>query len=56
VTGSGAIVGPNALFTVVSNGVPEGGNTFGLMLLALASFFVVRRMLPVPSQKLADRS
>ena len=56
VSGSGALVGPNALFIVASSGVPDSGNTFGLMLLALGSFFVMRRVLRVPSPKLADRS
>jgi hypothetical protein len=44
VTNPGAIVGPNALFTAGANGVPEGGNTFGLMLVAAATLFVARRM------------
>jgi hypothetical protein len=56
VTNPGAIVGPNALFTVGANGVPDSGNTFSLMLFALGSFFVMRRVMGVPLQKLADRS
>lgn len=44
--GPGAYVGPNALFTIVPNGntVPEGGNTFLLMLLPAAAVFVSRRI------------
>jgi hypothetical protein len=42
--GPGSIVGPNALFTLVSNGngVPEGGSTLLLMGAGIAVFFVLR--------------
>lgn len=41
--GAGTILGPNAQFTVISNGVPESGSTVVLMLGAVAAIAVVER-------------
>jgi hypothetical protein len=44
--GPGALVGPNALFTLVpnGNGVPESGATAGLMAIAVGGLLAARRM------------
>jgi len=52
--GPGAFVGPNAIFTLQSNGVPEGGSTLLLMAVAITVVFVLfhcrgRRCLPMGS-------
>ena len=46
--GAGAFLGPNAQFTVISNGVPESGSTIVLLVAACAGIFALRRMLTVP--------
>jgi hypothetical protein len=44
--GPGSFVGPNAMFTLVSNGngVPEGGSTLLLMAAAIAPLFLLGRV------------
>ena len=41
--GAGTLLGPNAQFNVISNGVPESGSTVVLMLGAVAAIAVVER-------------
>ena len=42
--GTGAYVGPNAIFTLQSNGVPETGTTAVLMAIAMVILLAVRRL------------
>jgi hypothetical protein len=44
-TGSLATVGPNAIFSLVTNGVPESGSTVVMMGIALGGLMALRRLL-----------
>ena len=42
--GPGLAVGPNPIFSLVQNGVPEGGATAALMAIAMGTLLAVKRL------------